>query len=317
MIYSMTTFLERYLSGEHESVWNELVQLGAAVRQEPVYTDALAVAREIMRRVRQDIELLIDRLIQRNFVFGYDHRIQPVFRGKYPAEQCREYLEMFAWAREQPPVFVASRQREEEHLETAVLSDFSFAGEEPGDVLSEGEGEDTHTMSSYIDEIEQLVGSVPLSMRAWYEEVGGVNFYGYHADWAQRYRSWRPSMLEHGVSTPLLSECDPLIVYPLDKALMMRLRREYTAGKPYPFEFAEDRYFKDYYNGSSTPYVFHLPDASADSPLYCFEYDQPVTFVDYLRTSILRWAGFPGFMRWPTAVPEEDIAFLTQGLVVF
>lgn len=313
----MTTFLERYLSGEHESVWNELVQLGAAVRQEPVYTDALAVAREIMRRVRQDIELLIDRLIQRNFVFGYDHRIQPVFRGKYPAEQCREYLEMFAWAREQPPVFVASRQREEEHLETAVLSDFSFAGGEPGDVLSEGEGEDTHTMSSYIDEIEQLVGSVPLSMRAWYEEVGGVNFYGYHAEWEQRYRAWYSPILNHTVSSRLMSECDPLMVYPLDKAFMMRLRREYKGEECYRLEFAEDRYFKDYCNGSSSPYAFPLPDAGADSLLHCFAFDRPVTFVDYLRTSILRWGGFPGLAQWPTAVPEDDVAFLTQGLMPF
>lgn len=313
----MRTYVKRYQGGEHETVWNELVLLSSNVRQEPIYADALAVAREIMRRVRQDIEILIDRLLERHFLFGYDHRVQPVFRGEYPAEQHREYLEMFAWAREQPPVFVAARQREEERLETKWLSGFHFGVEEPGDVLSEDGDEDNRTMSSYVDEIEQLVGTVPLSMRAWYEEVGGVNFYGYHAEWAQRYRSWRPSLLDHGISTPLLSECDPLIVYPLDKALMRRLRREYKAGKPYEFDFAEDRYFKDYCGGSSSPYGFALPDASADSFLYCFAYDQPVTFVDYLRTSILRRAGFPGFMQWPTAVPEDDMAFLTQGLVAF
>lgn len=313
----MYTYLERYQSGEHENVWNELVLLGPNVRQESVYADALTVAREIMRRVRQDIEILIDRLVERHFLFGYDHRVQPIFRGEYDAGQRREYLEMFTWTREQPPVFVAARQREEERLENEASSGFTFDEEELGIILSQEGDEDSRTMSSYVDEIEQLVGPVPLSMRAWYEEVGGVNFYGYHAEWAQRYRSWRPSMLEHGISTALLSECDPLIVYPLDKALMTRLRREYKAGKPYPFEFAEDRYFKDYYNGSSTPYVFHLPNASADSLLYCFAYDQPVTFVDYLRTAILRWAGFPGLAQWPSDVPVDDIAFLTQGLITF
>lgn len=317
MIYSMTTFLERYQSGEHESVWNELVRLGAAVRQEPVYTDALAVARELMRRVRQDIELLIDRLIQRNFVFGYDHRIQPVFRGKYPAEQRREYLEMFAWARKQPPVFVASRQREEEHLETAVFGDFTFDEEGQHNVLNEERNEDNHTMSSYVEEIEHLVGPVPLAMRTWYEEVGGVNFYGYHAGWEQRYRSWCPAVLKHVVSTPLMSECDPLMVCPLNKAVMMRSRCKHEAGELYQFEFAEDRYFKDYCNGSSSPYIFTLPNPGADSLLYCFAFDRPVTFVDYLRTSILRWGGFPGLAHWPTAVPEDDVAFLTQGLIPF
>lgn len=305
----MTTFLERYQDGEHETVWNELVLLGPAVRQEPVYSDALSVAREIMRRVRQDIELLIDRLVERHFLFGYDHRVQPIFRDKYPAEQRRTYLEMFAWAREQPPVFVAARQQEEERLESEASNGFTFDVEE--------EDEDSRMIASYVEEIEQLIGPVPLSMRAWYEEVGGVNFYGYHADWDQRYRSWYPPELKHTVSSRLMSECDPLIVCPLDKALMMRLRREYKAGKPYRFDFAEDRYFKDYCGGSSSPYGFTLPDASADSFLYCFSYDQPVTFVDYLRTSILGWAGFPGFAQWPTAVPVDDLAFLMQELVVF
>jgi hypothetical protein len=44
------SYLERYLTGEHEQVWAELVALGAAVRDEPLYSDALAVARETMRR---------------------------------------------------------------------------------------------------------------------------------------------------------------------------------------------------------------------------------------------------------------------------
>ncbi len=313
----MNTYLERYQGGEHETVWSELVLLGSAVHQESVYSDAAAVAREIMRRVRQDIETLIDRLIERHFLFGYDHRVQPVFHGHHPAERRREYLEMFTWAREQPPVFVAARQREEERLEIEWLSGFPFGVEEPDGALSQGGDEDTRTMASYVDEIEQLVGSVPLSMRAWYEEVGGVNFYGYHAAWDQRYRSWRPSLLKYDMSTHLMSACDPLMVCPLDKALMTRLRREYKTGKPYEFDFAEDRYFKDYCGGSSSPYGFALPNASADSFLYCFAYDQPVTFVDYLRTSILRWAGFPGLAQWPSDVPVDDIAFLTQGLVAF
>lgn len=58
------TYLERYVSGEYEQVWDELVTLGAAVRQDPVYTDALAVARETMRRARANIDRLIPRLVR-------------------------------------------------------------------------------------------------------------------------------------------------------------------------------------------------------------------------------------------------------------
>lgn len=313
----MHTYLERYQRGEHEAVWDEFVLLGSALRQEPVYSDAQAVARETMRRVRQNIEVLIERLVQIHFIFGYDHRVQPVFRGPSPAEQRREYLEMFAWVREQPPVFVASKQREEERLESGADGDLLFDEEGLPDMLTIEENETSHPMAYYVDQIEQMVGPVPLSMRAWYEEVGGVNFYGYHAGWDQRFRSSGPLFLKDVVSSPLMSECDPLMVCPLDEAFMMRLRSDFKRGEPYLFEFAEDRYFKDYCNGSSSPYRFTLPDDGADALLYCFAYDQPVTFVNYLRISILRWAGFPGFAQWPTGVPVDDLAFLTQGLTAF
>jgi hypothetical protein len=38
----MSEYLARYLAGEHEQVWDDLVALGPAVREESVYSDALA-----------------------------------------------------------------------------------------------------------------------------------------------------------------------------------------------------------------------------------------------------------------------------------
>jgi hypothetical protein len=58
----MTRFVDRYAHGDRERVWEELVALGEQVRAEPLYSDALAVARETMRRVRHNIEQLIPRL---------------------------------------------------------------------------------------------------------------------------------------------------------------------------------------------------------------------------------------------------------------
>lgn len=59
----MATYLERYLAGEHEQVWRDIVALGDAVREEPAFTDAEAMAREMMSRVQRNIEKLIPRSI--------------------------------------------------------------------------------------------------------------------------------------------------------------------------------------------------------------------------------------------------------------
>lgn len=66
----MQTYLERYRDGEQLSVWAELVGLGPAIRNEPVWTDALAVAREMMTRARHNIGLLVERLQTLNYRFS-------------------------------------------------------------------------------------------------------------------------------------------------------------------------------------------------------------------------------------------------------
>jgi hypothetical protein len=312
------SYLERYTGGEYESVWEELQALGSAVRQEPLYSDALAVARETIRRVRQNIEVLINRLVQIGFTFGYDHRIQPAFGEHHPAEDRRTYLEMLSWAREQPPVFLAAKQREEETAERggipySIVFDES-KGLEEGGTLAEAEDEmELPTMTSSIDEIEQFVGPVPCSIRAWYEIVGGVNFYGYHAGWHQLYCSFLPNDMAKQLQLTLMEPCDPLLVYPLNKAFMRRLRQGYVPGTRYTIVFAPDRFFKDHYSGGGgSPYSYYLPDGSADAWLA----DPFDTFVRYLRISLLSWAGFPGMAGWPT-VPQDDLTFLTKDLIAF
>ena len=58
----MRTYYDRYQGGEHEAVWADLLALGNGVHEEPVYSDAVAVARETMSRARTNIETLIVRL---------------------------------------------------------------------------------------------------------------------------------------------------------------------------------------------------------------------------------------------------------------
>ena len=63
------SYLDRYRAGEHVAVWRELAALGPAVRDQPTYDDARAVARETMTRVRHNVELLVARLQALDFRF--------------------------------------------------------------------------------------------------------------------------------------------------------------------------------------------------------------------------------------------------------
>lgn len=62
-------YLERYLNGEHRQVWSELQDLGDEIYSVPLYSECYAVALETMTRVRRNIELLISRLRDIEYVF--------------------------------------------------------------------------------------------------------------------------------------------------------------------------------------------------------------------------------------------------------
>lgn len=65
----MPTYLERYRAGERAAVWSELTALGPVIRDEPLFADAQAVARETMTRARANVELLVQRLTALGYRF--------------------------------------------------------------------------------------------------------------------------------------------------------------------------------------------------------------------------------------------------------
>ncbi len=71
------TYLERYLNGEHEAVWAELVSLGEGIEDADIYPDALAVTTEIVCRSKQNLETLIERLRTIDYRFMNPHPIAP------------------------------------------------------------------------------------------------------------------------------------------------------------------------------------------------------------------------------------------------
>jgi hypothetical protein len=246
MAYS---FLERYQSGEHEEVWAELTALGSAIRDEALYSDALAVAHETMRRVRRNIETLISRLRQLDYEFGYgrgakDGRIDDV----------QELEQRFRVYREPD-----------------------------------------RDVGEQIRELERRFGTLPLSLRSFYEIVGEVNFIGSHPSW--EYEKLDPLEV---VSTRSVIELDDWARWRDDK------KEDGSRNIP----SAPDEYHKYFYSGYGG-YAIPCLDLVADVPLLYEEHE--TAFVNYLRICF-RWGGFPGWERIEQR-HEQDLAFLTADLL--
>jgi hypothetical protein len=288
-------YLDRYLAGECEPVWDELFTLGPAVFDEPLYDDVIAVVRETMRRVRANIEQLILRLDRIGFIFGYDHLIQQTLPQPSNGGKWQNYLETRRWSYEQPPVLLPAQLQEELRLEIRGLG----LADVEEDIL---DGTDTiPDMKANISKLDQQIGPLPLALRVWYEQVGAVNFYGYHSGWLKYVQ----------FPTHLMNYCDPLQVYVLDTSLVNHLLEKHRPTPMKHFEFASDENFKDNRSGSGTPYDIQWHEAGIDGMLP----SSNLTFVKYLRTCF-QWAGFPGMANWPE-VPVDDLAILTEGLLPF
>jgi hypothetical protein len=236
-------YLSRYRSGDHEAVWAELLALGPAIRDEPLYSEALAVAHETMSRARRNVATLIERLTAMGYHFG-----------RYPDGSS--------------PAFYSG----------------PLSPPDPG-------------IKAQIDRLEAGIGSIPLSLRVWWEVVGTVDFIGQHPDW------------------PELS--DPLVVYPPEAAEYefdewKAWREEVGPEEAGPFyaPLAPDDLHKDNISGGG-PYAILLPNPAIDARLEDEWHN--TTFVNYLRICF-RWGGFPGFERVRGELPNLWTG-LSQGLL--
>lgn len=145
-----------------------------------------------------------------------------------------------------------------------------------------------------LAELEEMVGPLPLSLVAFWQEVGSVDWVGMHPSW--------PDGL------------DPLVVYPPEAALSdLELEEDQAEGSTQiEVALAPDDLHKDNVSGGS-PYSVALPDPAADFLL--LNERHKLLFVPYLRLAILRWGGFPGLDVQPA--PFEPLAGLTADLEPF
>lgn len=212
-------FLERYMNGEHEQVWQELQKLGASIRNEPIYSQANAVAIETMRRVRRNCERIISRLQTLGYVFG-----------TFPDGTRRQY--------KVKPLTPPSSN-----------------------------------MKADYEELESIAGTLPLSLTAFWNEVGAIDLIGMHPSWSDG--------------------LDPLVVDPPEGALSFL----FDEGDEIFIGLAPDDLHKDNVSGGD-PYGLQLPNPSADFSLMYERHN--LLFVPYLRLAILNWGGFPGLEEQKT-----------------
>lgn len=156
------------------------------------------------------------------------------------------------------------------------------------------------TSIANLDAIERQLGPMPLSLRAYYENVGPINLIGTHPDW------------------PDIEILDPLVIGPLpnvnDLAEELLDRQEQDADDDFTLDLAPDNYHKADISGGPA-YGVEFPCPAADAKFQ----NEPhgVTFVDYLRVA-LAWAGLPGFDRLPSSdVPRSLITGMTADFVAF
>ena len=138
---------------------------------------------------------------------------------------------------------------------------------------------------------EKAFGTLPLSLRAFYEVVGEVNLIGRH-----------PALDPTG--NPIAP--DPLVVYGLDEGLV---EVDEDDDAPAAITIAPDDLHKANTSGGD-PYEMTIPDLRADGEL--LHERHRLLFVDYLRLCF-RFGGFPGY-DGAARVPAE-IAMLAAGLL--
>jgi len=149
-------------------------------------------------------------------------------------------------------------------------------------------------LHSDISALEAAVGPLPLSLVAFWEEVGSVDLVGMHPDW--------PTGLD-----PLVVDPPAAGVSELDEmADMLDTLGHFEAS------LAPDDLHKGNISGGA-PYAVELPNKSADFVLA--NESHAMLFVPYLRMAILRYGGFPGLEGRETEF--EHLDGLLDGLEPF
>jgi hypothetical protein len=327
------SFLRRYQAGEHEAVWAEMTALGAAVRQAPHFDDCWAVACETMRRARHNVELIIRRLDQIGYQFwnGEQGTLGPQTLKMWCGGQTIEFPSPEAAAENALNVDLAripdtGMRRHVEQVQqrlASLLGPFMeqkrLSEERKSERLKKQASVTDHLRDesvfsppekkeiAFIRKLEKKGMLLPLSLRAWVEEVGDVNLSGAH----QTLSFWADANFPGIYADPLMVSMDHFMF-----EIEGWIEERDAGGDPgiigpvlgwdaeAKARLAVENEQLDY------GYTIELPNGAADARLDGAP--NRTTFVDYLRIAF-RWGGFPGWERQAKR-PEKELKFLTEGL---
>ena len=287
-------FYDRYVAGDQQNVWKELNGLKGAVRTDPYASDALAVAYETMRRVRENVLTLIERLEEMGYRFSTQQS-----EWEERKRDVDSMLAMRAPVHEQSlrsPHVLAALEMLERVKQMAREQRDSMEKVKPGANVR-AHVPPAKDVAKHLRKVQSKLGTLPLSLRAFYEVVGSVDLMGQHS-----------SLTPRGVSV-----CpDPLVVFSVEDALANAEQFEDDEEEDRYVVIAPDDIHKAGESGGE-PYEMAVPDEAADGELLNERHG--IFFVDYLRMAFDH-GGFPGYEGYDRDVPRE-IEQLRKGLLAF
>jgi hypothetical protein len=166
----MPAYLERYRDGDCVQVWEELIALGEGIRQAPIYDDARAVARETMERARRNIEQLYRRLQS----IGYRFECEKPRPRQDPMDQVRDQLAKNSLM----DTMFGDMLKNVESMQEQLAQVRNAGSKEPRPPDNRAFTPPPDDIAQRLDAFENVIGKIPLSVRAWCENVGRVNFMG-------------------------------------------------------------------------------------------------------------------------------------------
>jgi len=328
--YEPGEFLRRYRAGEHETVWREMTALRAAVRDAPYVDDAWQTARETMQRARRNVRTIIQRLdgLAYGFWNGEQGTLGPQSLKMAAGGRVVTYDSPMAMTRERlagrDPASLHPSAQPVLKLFESLIGPYQ-AAKAKADAQQAARIETRAAITDHLkdplvlgpptaDEINFIRGLekkgmwLPLSWRAWIEEVGDVNLAGSHPSLC----FWDHPGFAGVYADPLMVTLDH---FHFEIAAWEEERDDGEA--PEGFEaiiawapvakarLAIEKQVMD------SGYAIAVPDPAADAPVRLG--GREVLFVDYLRHAF-RWGGFPGWAGQPNP-PEAELKVLTEGLL--
>ena len=331
----MATFLERYQAGDRVAVWDDLMALGDGVRHDLYYQDARAVAAETMRRARHNVEELIRRL--ESMGYRFQDEVSNAEDQLSRLDFMNQLAEQMNARKPEPNAYNTHAIKMLEGIQAMkakmapMLEKAAQEAARKSAAKRKRPLEDPNVFSppdkktpKMLDKLEKAAnGPLPISLRAWYEVVGGVSLIGSHTllndvDFGNR-GGLRMGIGGMQVQLPGMQPVppqpattqdiapDPLVIVPLEE-LLSQASEDEDGGGDLQLVIAPDDLHKA--NISGDAYYIHLPDAKAD---FVFDDGRRDSFVNYLRR-VFQWGGFPGWERSGDA-PRKELAELSEGLL--